>query len=111
MPLQIVEAGLRSYAAENPGLAARRIEGKLILYREGSAVTADPGGSNMPFWETIKGIFRREESTERKIARLSGERAGLTAQRERCYDEIAAVEKKESELTKGFKEATARASR
>jgi hypothetical protein len=113
LPLQIVDAALKSYARENPGLAARRIEGKLMLYREGSSMlAADPaGGSNMPFWETIKGIFHREESAERKIARLSGERASLSAQRERAYDEIAAVEKRESELTKSFKEATSLAQR
>ena len=111
LPLQIIEAELRSYAKENPGLAAKRIEGKLMLFREGSALSIDPGGLNMPFWETVKGIFKREESTDRKISRLAAERAGLTAQRERAYDEIASVEKKESELTKGFKEATALAQR
>ena len=111
LPLQVVEAELKSYARENPGLAARRIDGKLMLFREGSAFSTDPGGSNMPFWETVKGIFKRNESTDRKIGRLAAERAGLTAQRERSYDEIAAVEKKESELTKSFKEATALAQR
>lgn len=111
LPLQIVDAELRSYAKENPGLAAKRIEGKLMLFREGSAISNDPGGLNMPFWETVKGIFKREESTDKKISRLAVERAGLTAQRERAYDEIASVEKKESELTKGFKEATVLAQR
>jgi hypothetical protein len=114
LPIQTVEAALKSYARENPGLAARSIDGRLMLYREGSSVSSsadDPGGSNMPFWETIKGIFKREESTDRKIARLSGERASLSAQRERAYDEIASVEKRESELTKSFKEATALAQR
>ena len=111
LPMQIVDAALKSYAKENPGMAARRIDGRLMLYREGSAVSADPGGSNMPFWETLKGIFKREESTDRKIARLAAERASLSAQRERSYDEIAAVEKRESELAKTFKEATALAQR
>ena len=111
LPLQVVEAELRSFAKQNAGLAAKRIDGKLMLFRESSAFATDPGGSNMPFWETIKGIFKREESTDKKIMRLNTERAGLSGQRERAYDEIAAVEKKESELTKGFKEATALAQR
>jgi division protein CdvB (Snf7/Vps24/ESCRT-III family) len=111
LPVQIVEVELKSYAREHPGLAARKIDGRMMLYREGSAVTPDGGGTNMPFWERIRGIFKREESTERKIARLSGERASLAAQRERCYDEIASVEKRESELTKSFKDATALAQR
>src|SRR5258706_909655 len=111
LPLQIVESAVRSYAKENPGFVAKRIEGRLMLYREGSAATSDPGGSNMPFWETIRGIFKREESTERKIARLAAERAGLTHQRERAYDEIASVEKREAEITKTFATATVLAQR
>jgi division protein CdvB (Snf7/Vps24/ESCRT-III family) len=109
--VQIVELELKSYAKERPGLTARKIDGRVMLYREGSAVSADLGGSTMPFWERIRGIFKREESTERKIARLSAERASLSAQRERCYDEIASVEKREGELTKSFKDATALAQR
>jgi hypothetical protein len=111
LPVQIVETELKSYASEHPGLAARKIDGRVMLYREGSAIAGDPGGMNMPFWERIRGIFKREESTERKIARLSAERASLSAQRERAYDEIASVEKRESELTKSFKDATALAQR
>jgi hypothetical protein len=111
LPLQIVEGALRSYAKQNPGLAARKIDGKMMLFRESSAFSTDPGGSNMPFWETVKGIFRREESVDRKIARLNTERARLGAQRDHAYEEIAAVETKEAELTKGFKEATALAQR
>ena len=111
LPLQIVEGALRSYAKRNPGLAAKKIDGKMMLFRESSAFSTDPGGSTMPFWETVRGIFKREESTERKIARLNTERARLSAQRDHAYEEIAAVETKEAELTQGFKEATALAQR
>src|SRR5687768_1166575 len=34
---QIVEAELKSYAAQNPGLIAKRLDGRLVLFREGSA--------------------------------------------------------------------------
>ena len=61
----------------------------------------------MPFWEKVSGIFKHEESTDKKIGRLTQERASLSIQREKAYEEIAAVEKKESDLTKSFKDATA----
>jgi division protein CdvB (Snf7/Vps24/ESCRT-III family) len=110
LPVQTVESELKSYARQQPGLAARKIDGKLMLYREGSA-SADTGGLNMPFWDNIRSIFKLEESAERKIARLAAERASLTGQRERCYDEIAVVERRESELTKDFQTSTALAQR
>ena len=111
LPLQIVEAELKSYAEQSPGLAAKRIDGRFMLFREGSMFSTDPGGSNMPFWEKVSGVFKRNESTDKKIARLSTERASLTVQREHAYDEIATVEKKETELAKSFKESTALAQR
>ena len=107
LPSQFVEAELKNYAKETPGLAARQIEGRLTLFREGSMFSNDPGGSTMPFWEKVKGVFNREESPDKKIARFNADLAGLTVQRDRAYDEIASVEKKEADLTKGFKEATA----
>ena len=110
LPVQTVESELKSYARQEPGLAARKIDGKLTLYREGSAI-ADNGGLNMPFWDSIRSIFKLEESAERKVARLAAERASLTGQRERCYDEIAVVERRESELTKDFQTSTALAQR
>jgi division protein CdvB (Snf7/Vps24/ESCRT-III family) len=110
LPVQTVQTELKSYARQQPGLAARKIDGKLTLYREGSA-SADNGGLNMPFWDNIRSIFKLEESAERKVARLAAERASLTGQRERCYDEIAVVERRESELTKDFQTSTALAQR
>ena len=85
LPLQVVESELKSYAKENPGLAAKRIEGKLMLYREGSAISADPGGSNMPFWEKhqrdlqARGIFRKEDRPPVRRARASNGRSASGA--------------------------------
>ncbi len=112
LPVPVVENELRSYAKDNAGLATRRMDGRIVLYREGSASPhADAGGLNMPFWERVKNIFRRSESDESKIARLAAERAGLNQQRERAYGDIATVEKKEGELAGGFATATALAQR
>ena len=107
LPLELVESELKLYVKKTAGLSAKRISGKLMLFREGSAYSEDSGGSNMPFWEKVTGIFKREESTDKKIGRLTTERASLTQHREQAYEEIAAVEKKEHDLTKSFKDATA----
>ncbi|MEA2734685.1 MAG: hypothetical protein QOE14_1136, partial [Humisphaera sp.] len=55
---QLVEAELKSYAAQHPGLVAKRLDGRLVLFREGSAAVtgsmASPGGVNMPMIDKIR---------------------------------------------------------
>jgi hypothetical protein len=99
-----VERALRAYAADHPGLAARTVDGTLLLYREGlSSSSADePTGEAMPFWEKLKGVFVKTESRDKKVARLAQERALLAHQRDKAYVEIEQVEKKEAELTASF---------
>lgn len=107
VPRPLVEEVLREYAQTHPGLAAGTFEGTLVLYRDGTSVTAGPTGDDMPFWETIKGIFGRGgESRDKKVGRLAHEKALLATQRERAYAEIGEVERKEADLTAGFQSAT-----
>src|SRR5688572_19976069 len=61
---QLIEAELRSYAASNPGLVAKRLDGRLVLFREGSAAVtgsamALPGGVNMPMIDKFRALFNR----------------------------------------------------
>jgi hypothetical protein len=35
LPLQLIEAELKNYAKANPGLVAKRLEGRIVLFREG----------------------------------------------------------------------------
>jgi hypothetical protein len=105
---QLVEAELKSYAREHPGLAAKRLDGRLVLFREASPVAnARAGGSNMPMIDKIKSLFNRRGETEKKIAFLSERRAALGQQRDRAYEEIAHLETKDSELRDQFKNAGA----
>lgn len=106
IPRPLVEQALREYAKMHPGLAARTIEGTLVLYREGLGISAGPTGENMPFWEKIKGIFVRGESREKKVGRLAQERAVLSEQRKQAYGEVETVENREKELTASFGTAT-----
>ncbi len=109
LPLQIVESELRSYAKEQSGLAAKKLDGRLVLFRESSA-TADrvsAGGLDMPMIDKLRSLFARKGETEKKIAFLSERRAALGQQRDRAYEEISTLESKDAELREQFKSATA----
>src|SRR5205823_6053013 len=74
LPLQFVEGELKSYAREHPGLLAKRLDGRIVLFREGSApLPSDPvaGGFSMPLIDRIRSLFARKGETEKKIALLS----------------------------------------
>src|SRR5436190_741729 len=82
LPLQLIEAELKSYAKSNPGLVAKRLDGRVVLFREGSSASiAGPqssgGGDNMPLINRIKSLFARKGETEKKIAVLSEQKTAF----------------------------------
>jgi hypothetical protein len=104
---QLVEAELRAYAKENPGHVAKRIDGRIVLFREGSAPTSGAvGGGDMPIIDRIKSLFARKGETEKKVELLSEQRAAIAQQLDRAYEEIGVFEKKESQLKDEFKVST-----
>jgi hypothetical protein len=123
LPLQQVEIEIKSYAKETPGLTAKRLDGRVVLYREGTTPiaplgaksagskathrAAGSGDSDMPMIERIKALFARKGETEKKIAFLSERRTVLSMQRDRGYEEISALEDKDNELREQFKTARA----
>ena len=109
LPLQWVEAELKNYAKAN-GLVAKRLSGRVLLFREGSAPMSagqtPAGGMDMPFIDSIKTLFSRKGETEKKIALLSERRATLSQQRDSSYDDLATLEKNEADLKDQFKTTT-----
>jgi len=108
LPLQLVEAELKSYAKDRPGMQARRLDGRIVLFREGVTGVPDPpsGDENMPFLERVKALFSRKGDGEKKVTFLSERRAALTQQQDRIYEDLNHLEKKESELREQFKTST-----
>lgn len=112
LPLQFVEAELKSYAKDKPGLSAKRLDGRIVLFREGVSGThaAGPvdadGGSDMPFLERVKSLFSKKGNDDKKIAFLSERRAALSQQQDRIYDDLSKLEQREHELRTQFKEST-----
>jgi hypothetical protein len=108
LPLTLVESELKQYAKENAGLAARRLDGKMVLFRESAAPPAAAGGVGiMPMIDKMKALFARKGETEKKIAFLAERRAALSQQRDRGYEEMSELESREADLRRQFKEATA----
>jgi predicted nucleic acid-binding Zn-ribbon protein len=105
---QLVESELKSYARQNPGLAAKRLDGRMVLYRESAAPELRrAGGFNMPFIDHLRALFARKGDVEKKIALLSERRAALSQQCDRGYQDMGALETREAELRQQFKSATA----
>jgi hypothetical protein len=102
LPLALVENELKLIAAE-AGLAARRLGDELVVYRDG--VSEAGGGVSMAFMNRVKSLFSRKGDHSKKIALLAERRAALSLQRDRSYDEMGVLEKKESELRKEFHSA------
>ncbi len=104
---QFVEAELKAYAKENPGLVAKRLDGRVVMFREGAgpAANAASGGSSMPLLDRMRALFARKGETEKKIAFLSERRTALSQQRDRAYEEMGTLEQQEESLRRQFKDA------
>jgi hypothetical protein len=113
LPLHMVEDEMKLYAREYPGLVAKRLRGQLALYREGQTPPVGlllRGGGNMPsmdrfFLTRLKNIFSKKGDLDKKIALLTERRVELTQLRERGYQDLSVLEKKEDELRVQFKTA------
>jgi len=104
LPLQLVESELKSQAKSSAGLVAKRLDGRVVLFRAGSVAMENKGG-DMPLVDRIKTLFARKGENEKKIAFLSERRTALSQQRDRSYDDMMAMEQREGGLRQQFKEA------
>lgn len=110
LPIQVVEAELKGYAKNTLGLVAKRLDGRVVLFREGTApapaaLATAAGGAAMPLIERVKALFSRKGESEKKIAFLSERRAALSQQRDRAFEEMGTLEHQESSLKDQFKSA------
>jgi hypothetical protein len=112
---QFVDAELKAYAKSNAGMQAKRLDGRMVLFRDGATIassmtasgSAENGGSNMPLIERIKALFAGKGDEEKKISFLAERRAALGQQRDRAYEELSTMEQQEESLKRTFREATA----
>ena len=111
LPGDLVERELKAHARATPGLSAREVDGRLVLYRDATTAPASDrvaggvssqGVMTMPIGDAVRQIFSMKARPERKIALLSERRAALSTQRESAYDDLAALEGREAELRGQF---------
>jgi hypothetical protein len=112
LPAALVDSELKQYAKDHAGLAAKRLDGKMVLFRESALPTGAGGGEGfrigggvMPMIDRMKALFARKGETEKKIAFLAERRAALSQQRDRGYEEMSELENRETDLRRQFKEA------
>lgn len=108
LPVALVESVVKEYAKTNPGLSAKKLDGRFVLFREGSGSPSTAGfgsGGSMGLMDKVRILFSGKGETEKKIAFLSERKAALSLQRDRAYEEMTALEEQEAALKRQFKEA------
>ena len=109
LPEDIVRAGLEQVAAADPEL---RITGKgreLLLFRGVTAQRQERKSMNVI--DRIKQLFSGEGDEAEKINLLAERRAALAQRRDRIYDDIGKLEKKDADLLTQGKTATSQVPR
>jgi hypothetical protein len=107
---QFVDRELKAYAKAHPGLQAKRLDGRMVLFREGATIPSfspAAGGATMPLIDRIKSLFSRAGEEEKKISFLSERRTALSQQRDRAYEEMATLEQQDESLKRTFRESNA----
>ncbi|RME37588.1 MAG: hypothetical protein D6788_09135, partial [Planctomycetota bacterium] len=96
LPAAVVKEAFERTAAENPELRLTKQDGELLLYRGAPQPHRERKGMNVV--DRIKQLFSREGDEAAKINLLAERRAALAQRRDRLYEDIARLEKKEAEL-------------
>ncbi|MCG3129475.1 MAG: hypothetical protein FLDDKLPJ_00208 [Phycisphaerae bacterium] len=96
LPESVVKSALEEVVKTDPELKLAKKDGTFLLYRGAAAMPGEKPSVGMI--ERIRQLFSREGDDKQKINLLSERRAALTQRRDRIYDDIAKLEKKEDEL-------------
>ncbi len=96
LPDTIVSAAFALVATEDGELRVARKGGEVLLYRGAPARIQESGSMNVV--DRIRQLFSREGEETQKINMLSERRARLAQRRDRLYEDISTLEKREGEL-------------
>ncbi|KAA0222773.1 MAG: hypothetical protein KJ057_08255 [Phycisphaerae bacterium] len=96
LPEAVVKTALEEVVKADPELKLAKKDGTFLLYRGAAAMPGEKNSVSMI--DRIRQMFSREGDDKQKINLLSERRAALTQRRDRLYDDIAKLEKKEDEL-------------
>ena len=109
LPEAIVTEAFSREAAADPELRMSRKSGETLLFRGASAVKQERGG--MELFDKIKQLFSGEADEAQKINALAERRALLAQRRDRIYEDIGGLEKKETDLLEEGKRTSSQIAR
>lgn len=103
VPEKEASAAIAQIAAEDPELYMTQKDGDVLLYR---GVAAKSEKTSMSVVDRIRQLFAKEGDETEKINVLAERRAQLSSRRDRLYDDIGKMEKREADILKQGKEAS-----
>lgn len=103
VPEDLAEMAFEMAAEEDPELKVTRKSGETLLFR-GAAQTTTETGMNVV--DRIRQLFSKEGDEARKINVLSESKAALAKRRDRLYEDITKLEKREAQLLEEGRQAT-----
>jgi len=109
LPEPLVRDAAAQAAAADPELQLSGDSGEVLLFRGASAVKQERGGMDM--FERIKRLFSGDVGDAQKINALAQRRASLAQRRDRIYEDIGGLEKKETELLEEGKRTSSQIAR
>jgi hypothetical protein len=101
LPLSRVEEEFKKMAADRRGLAAKRMDGHLVLYRETGGKPLNSGVGRMPILDKFRSIFA--STNDKKVAFLAERRTQIAQQLDRVNEEVVGLEQHEQSLRDQFK--------
>lgn len=104
LPEEVVRQGLEEVARQDPELKVSKVDGEFLMFR--GAPTASAEKRSMSMMDRILQLFSREGDEASKINVLAERRAALAQRRDRIYEDIGNLEKKEADLLGQGKAAT-----
>jgi hypothetical protein len=109
LPEEVVRQGFEKAAAADPELRLSKKEGAFLLFRGAPAQRQERKSMNVI--ERIRQLFSGEGAEAEKVNLLAERRAALAQRRDRIYEDIGKLEKKEADLFEQGKAATSQVPR
>ena len=104
LPEEVVRQGFQELAKEDSELRLARKDGEFLLFRGAPAEPQERKSMNVV--DRIRRLLSGEGNETAKINLLAERRAALAQRRDRIYEDITRLEKKEAELFDQGKQAT-----
>ena len=109
LPDFLVAEAFAREATADPELRMSKTSGETLLFRGAATIKQERG--SMDVFERIRQLFSGEADEAQKINALAERRASLAQRRDRIYEDIGGLEKKETELLEEGKRTSSQIAR